>query len=187
MSLKSLSNNPQTLSEHLLAVNVSALEEGLALLSLLTPNQYTQGYEPAFRSTIGAHFRHLLEHHRCFVSQWPTGHICYDNRERDQPLESDFVYAQETVRALILDLQSLFTQNLNQSCTLIDQQSSGPVATSVCRELLFLQSHTTHHYAIIGAMTRALGAKPAADFGVAIATRTHLQASASATSSVRGE
>ena len=70
-------------------------------------------------------------------------------------------------------MQKLCTQDLSQQCRLLDQQASEPVVSTVYRELLFLQSHTMHHYAIIGAMTRSFGAQPADDFGVAIATRTH--------------
>jgi len=180
LSLNALSNSQNALrtnvqSDSLIQTNVSALQEGLELLALLTPVQYTQGYKPAFHSTIGAHFRHVLEHYRCFVYQLPNREICYDSRERDLELECDFHYAEKTIHSLIADLQQLASLDLDVNCTLVDQQASEAVATTVYRELLFLQSHTMHHYAIIGAMTRSFGAQPADDFGVAIATRTHQQ------------
>lgn len=155
--------------------NVSALEEGLALLKLLLPSQYTLGFKPAFHSTIGAHFRHVLEHYRCFIDQLSSNEICYDKRQRDQDLEVDFAYAENTIKVLINDLKGLLNIDLNRSCVLTDQQATEAVNTTVYRELLFLQSHTMHHYAIIGAMTRSFGATPAEDFGVAIATRFHQQ------------
>ena len=64
-------------------------------------------------------------------------------------------------------------QAFEQHYTIIDEQSDVPVQTNLERELLFLQSHTVHHYAIIGAMTRAFGNQTDDEFGVAIATRTH--------------
>lgn len=173
MSLNLLPINELPLNESLLQTNVNALQEGLELLSLLHPSQYTQGYKPAFHSTIGAHFRHVLEHYRCFIVQLASGQICYDMRERDQQLECDFDYAVETINELIDDLNTLSACDLNRSCSLTDQQASELVTTTIYRELLFLQSHTMHHYAIIGAMTRSFGAQPAEDFGVAIATREH--------------
>ena len=164
-------------SKNLLQTNIDALGEGAALLALLKPEQYTQGYKPAFHSTIGAHFRHVLEHYRCFVTQLESREFCYDNRERDQLLECDFDYANETIANLSDALRSLESLDLDQGCVLCDQQATGPVDSTLFRELLFLQSHTMHHYAIIGAMTRAFGAQPAEDFGVAIATREHQKTS----------
>ena len=157
----------------LLQTNVDALNEGAALLALLKPEQYTLGFKPAFHSTIGAHFRHVLEHYRCFIKQLDSGSICYDKRDRDQLLECDFDYANRAIEELKESLIDLESQDLNRVCQLDDQQSQGTVDTTIYRELLFLQSHTMHHYAIIGAMTRSFGARPADDFGVAIATREH--------------
>lgn len=171
-------------NNNLLQTNIDALEEGAALLALLDPEQYTQGYQPVFHSTIGAHFRHVLEHYRCFLNQLEARRFCYDSRERDQLLERDFDYANQTIVTLIESLRALESQNLDQRCELDDQQANDPVASTLFRELLFLQSHTMHHYAIIGAMTRRLGAQPADDFGVAIATREHQK---SATEPVIGD
>ncbi|MFT6407743.1 MAG: putative damage-inducible protein DinB [Arenicella sp.] len=171
MRIRFLSQN-----KNLLQANIDALDEGAALLALLGPDKYTQGSQPAFHSTIGAHFRHVLEHYRCFIEQLDSGHICYDNRQRDQLLERDFAYANQTIIELKDLLRDLQQANLDQSCLLSDQQTTEPVASTLLRELLFLQSHTMHHYAIIGAMTRAFGAQPADDFGVAIATREHQKA-----------
>ena len=53
-----------------------------------------------------------------------------------------------------------------------DLQITEPIKTNLERELLFLQSHSVHHYAIIAAMTRLIGERPAVEFGVAFATRT---------------
>ena len=164
-------------TKHLLQTNVDALEEGAALLALLNPEQYTQGFKPAFHSTIGAHFRHVLEHYRCFIKQLNEEAICYDSRERDQLLECDFEYANQTISELKAALIELEPSDLDRVCHINDQQAMAPVTTTVFRELLFLQSHTMHHYAIIGAMTRSLGAQPADDFGVAIATREHKKTS----------
>ena len=166
----------------LIQSNIDAMNDGVALLSRLQPEQYTQGYKPAFHSTIGAHFRHVLEHYRCFMTQLESGQFCYDSRQRDQLLECDFEYANRAIIEVTCLLGELESKDLNRQCQLSDRQVIGTVASTVFRELLFLQSHTMHHYAIIGAMTRALGAQPADDFGVAIATREHQQSSTEALS-----
>lgn len=162
-----------SINPRLIDTNILALEEGNQLLSVLKVNQYTQGFKPAFQSTIGAHFRHVLEHYRCFFRQMTSGRFCYDERERDSVLESDQAYAKQTINELIMAFNTLDDSAFELSFVIEDEQSQGPVVTTLQRELLFLQSHTVHHYAIIGAMTRAFGNQPADDFGVAIATRSH--------------
>lgn len=162
-----------SLNQSLLETNINALEEGAELLTLLETDQYTQGYKPAFQSTIGAHFRHVLEHYRCFLGQMESGTFCYDNRERDQLLECDSDYASATIVELIDKLKNLQPSEFDKEYSVEDHQTEASVRTSLHRELLFLQSHTVHHYAIIGAMTRAFGKRPDEDFGVAIATREH--------------
>ena len=159
--------------QQLIDSNIQSLEEGSELIRLLKGNQYTQGFKPAFQSTIGAHFRHILEHYRCFTSQMANGTFCYDKRERDQLLECDADYALRTIDELIALVSGISEKNSDVEYLIEDEQTSNPVSTNLNRELLFLQSHTVHHYAIIGAMTRAFGNQPDEDFGVAIATRVH--------------
>lgn len=162
--------------QQLIDSNIQALEEGAELIRLLKNSQYTQGFKPAFQSTIGAHFRHVLEHYRCFAAQLSEGTFCYDKRERDQLLECDSDYALRTIDELIESIRVLANQSATNTAVeflIEDEQTSVPVPTNLNRELLFLQSHTVHHYAIIGAMTRAFGNQPDDDFGVAIATRVH--------------
>ena len=170
-----------SINQRLIDTNILALKEGAQLLSVLKINQYTEGFKPAFHSTIGAHFRHVLEHYLCFVNQMNNGHFCYDERKRDAELECDQAYAGQTIDRLIDFFSSLDHALFEKTYTMSDEQSQGSVDTNLPRELLFLQSHTVHHYAVIGAITRALGNEPADDFGVAIATRTHQKCKATDT------
>ena len=162
-------------TQSLIQANIDALHEGRELLRLLESKDYTSGYKPAFHSTIGAHFRHVLEHYRCFISQLETGVICYDRRERNALLETDIDFAARTLVQLTQALAQLGPESFRQSYQMADELSDGLVATSLQRELLFLQSHTMHHYAIIGAMARAFGKQPKQGFGIAIATLNHEQ------------
>ncbi|MCH2190407.1 MAG: hypothetical protein MK188_05735 [Gammaproteobacteria bacterium] len=165
--------------------NISVLDEGIELIRLLEEGQYTKGFKPAFQSTIGAHFRHLLEHYRCFFTQMASKVFCYDLRERDQLLERDSAYALATIEELKRSLSRLSEGECGTDRYQIqDEQTSRPADTSLNRELLFLQSHTVHHYAIIAAMTRAFGKQPEQEFGVAIATRVHNEKSADEQSNV---
>lgn len=170
---KAFLGNKLPSTQNLIQANIAALDEGAQLLTILDTTHYSAEFKPAFHSTIGAHFRHVLEHYRCLFSQLETGTVCYDDRARDQLLECDAEYAAVTIAQMKEQLTSLEPESIAHEIWVQDQQSDAPVASSLDRELLFLQSHTVHHYAIIGAMTRAFGKQPEADFGVAIATRTH--------------
>lgn len=173
-------NDPVRLS--LLESNTKALDEGLELLATIEQAHFTRSFKPAFESTIGAHFRHVLEHYRCFINQQAHAQFCYDKRERDQRLEVELNYAVKEIHELRSAITNLNDKVFELEYTIVDQQlasSNGDQTTSIPttlqRELLFLQSHTVHHYAMIGAMVRLLGMPTESNFGVAFATRKHEQ------------
>ena len=141
------------------------------MLDLIDPCFYEKVYTPAFESSIGQHFRHIIEHYLCFLDQLEAATICYDLRQRNQRLEQDSEFALNSILELESHLQAFDHAHFTQSYQVRDQQSHVLIETSLERELLFLQSHTVHHYAIIAAITRALGIQPKGNFGVAIATR----------------
>jgi uncharacterized damage-inducible protein DinB len=156
--------------EKLVDINIDALREGSLFLTALPAQQFTQSLRPTFESTMGAHFRHVLEHYRCFLRQLSNGCVCYDARERDQILERDREYALRTMQELIAGLNGLTNE---PGLKLKDGPSGLQLTTTTERELLFLQSHTVHHYAIVAAMGRQLGTDAAPGFGVALATQQH--------------
>lgn len=151
------------------------------MLSLLNASQYIQGFKPAFQSDIGTHFRHVLEHYRCFFGQMASAEFRYDCRLRDARLESELDYAKETMLETIRLFGRFDMSLFARDYTLGEEQSDGDlegvlingVKTTLERELMFLQSHTVHHYAMVAAMMRALGLEPDAEFGVAIPTRNY--------------
>jgi uncharacterized damage-inducible protein DinB len=201
--IPNLMNSPEVSAEWCAAdtrifidANIAALKEGLALLNRLSDESYCADCQPAFRSTIGAHYRHLLEHYLCFLECARQGTVCYDSRARDAHLECKRQHAIETTTSIIQRLQELNEGNgsvtsgprevpeavssgddthanevFTQGLLINDQQSPQSVATTIQRELLFLQSHSVHHYAMVAAMCRILGIAVAENFGVAIATQ----------------
>ena len=153
--------------------NLSAVQEGLKVLRSIDAEHYQYIDKPAFSSSVGSHFRHVIEHYRCFLNQLSGKEICYDARERDACLEVDLVLAIDAFEELEKRLQNLDSSFFEKPYVLQDGISDKPVTTSVARELLFLQSHTVHHYAVIGAMLRKLNIEIDKDFGVATATLVH--------------
>ena len=167
--------------QNLIDINIMGLQEGQRLLSLLNSDQFTEGFKPAFQSDIGTHFRHILEHYRCFFSQLNGNEFRYDIRPRDARLQTDIDYAKTTIYDLIGHLENFDVNLFEQSFTVSESYSdahqndcfAGGVKTTLERELMFLQSHTVHHFAMIAAMTRSLGIQPDEGFGVAIPTRNY--------------
>lgn len=151
--------------------NGLALAEGITLLGSITPVIYTKSQKPLFQSTIGAHFRHFLEHYECLFEQLPVRVIDYDQRRRYQRLEADFDYACEFIQLLKNRIEQIDQSYFELDLQIVSDQNRQPVPTTLARELLFLESHTMHHYAMIAAMARASGVTIDGNFGVAIATR----------------
>jgi uncharacterized damage-inducible protein DinB len=167
----------------LLEANIEVLGEGMGLLELLDAKQYCLGCKPAFQSTIGAHFRHILEHYSCFIEQFPSGEICYDRRYRNERLEKNRDLAIVTITDISDYLNELTNTYEDREYVVVDQVLKNDLQTSFTRELMFLHSHTVHHYAIVAAMARMHGLHPKADFGVAIATRVFAKDQASCANS----
>ena len=170
-------------NQNLIDLNITTLREGQYLLSLLNSDQYSQGFKPAFQSNIGTHFRHIVEHYQCFFTQLPDCAFRYDQRLRDQRLETDLAYAMETVTGLLACFHKLEDSLFDERYTVGEQTEEKEgidsdvivVDTNLPRELMFLQTHTVHHYAMIAAMCRGIGVSPEPGIGVAIPTRNYTQ------------
>src|SRR4030095_7767776 len=103
-----------------------------------------------------------------------TGEVNYDKRRRDPAIE----YSRETaIHATeeVLDRLRLLSRATLGLPLRILQAAHGaereePQGSSLGRELLFLVSHTVHHYAIIKLVLDERGVDCDADFGVAPST-----------------
>ena len=71
------------------------LEQGLELIGNICPNEYAAAPCGIQASSIGAHYRHHLEHVQILLVARPGQLIDYDNRERDPLIETDREMAQQ--------------------------------------------------------------------------------------------
>jgi len=170
MTLSKINNSSEI---SLREANCLALEEGAEFLLTLPSKCYSEHFKPAFQSTIGAHFRHILEHYQCFFGQLESTRFNYDERPRDSELEQDSEYAKSTISLILLQLRALDITELKSNYVVLDHYSEQPIPTSLARELAFLHAHTVHHFALIAALARGLGVETPVNFGVAIATLSH--------------
>ena len=166
--------------------NIETLEAGASIFNDLTDAQYTQVLTPYFTASVGKHFRHILDHYFCFFAGLEQGHINYDRRDRNPAIETQRLYTLEKVRLLIKKLRELSLRisasntNCEQSLKVSLASSANnpetkPAHSSLNRELIFLQGHTTHHYAIISTQLKLMEFPVDENFGVAASTQIYNQ------------
>lgn len=153
------------------------LRQGVELLSEIDDPQYTRSEKSAFADggAIGGHFRHCLEFVNCFLAGIDGRRVDYDQRERNHRIETEREYAIAQYLRTIQVLENFAPEEVDNSLLVKpeDVQDDGEdfwCASSIERELEFLQSHTIHHYALIGFKLRAFGFRMPAEFGVAPST-----------------
>jgi hypothetical protein len=134
-----------------------------------------------FARTVGPHLRHIVEHYETLLTGILNGVVDYESRARDHAIEVDARLAREGCESLMRRLDCLDARIAGQGELVIDVVAAIGLdgeadclqRSTVARELLFLASHTTHHFAIIRPALVALGVKVPADFGKAPGTIRH--------------
>jgi uncharacterized damage-inducible protein DinB len=156
--------------------NLIVLHQAADLLRRMDDATYATAGDEDGRSSVGTHFRHVLDHYRSFLMGLPEGRIDYDARERRGPLENDRSLAQATVLGFLTDIGGipgdLATHPLTVSTRSVADRDNAPdwSQSSINRELQFLVSHTVHHYALIKHLLTRAGFDTGEDFGVAPST-----------------
>lgn len=160
----------------LVSCNCTLLRQGADALGsgqgiLYRPDPVT-GRPPS----IGAHFRHVLDHYFAFLHGLEQGRIDYDRRDRDPELEADLQAARTAAERIEAALLALSAGTLRAPILVnvaVATESHGETLwepSTVQRELAFLLSHTVHHYALISLHARQHGVELGEDFGVAPST-----------------
>jgi len=169
--------------------NIETLQSSAVIFNDLSDAQYTHTQAPYFSASIGKHFRHILDHYFCFFAGMETGHINYDQRQRDTAIETQRLHTLGKIQQLIEDLKNLADRFSNLASEQVGATnpvkvtlstspttpSTSPAESSLARELVFLQSHTTHHYAIISTQLKFLKFPVDENFGVAASTQIYNQ------------
>ena len=152
--------------------NLSVLRQGSAVVAQLSNEQYA-GHAPG-KSSVGAQYRHVLDHYSSLLTGLENGLVDYDARVRDPKVETD---RQEAVRQTARQLDALARLSgarlghpLQVRLASAPGQPDEAQPSSVGRELLFLLSHTVHHYAIIRLLLEERGFQCEEEFGVAPST-----------------
>jgi uncharacterized damage-inducible protein DinB len=172
--------NPTPLNpcHELIASVIETLNQGEALLTELSDENYARKVPVAFNASIGGHFRHCLDHFRSLLDAAASGDLNYDHRERGTLIESDRFAALNAIRGLRDGYQRLdaplLSRPLAVTCKTSYATSGSQVSPStVGREIMYSVAHAVHHYALIGVMGGLMGLAMPPGFGVAPSTLKH--------------
>lgn len=123
------------------------------LLQVIDEQAYAQQLEVFNGSTLGQHFRHILDFYRCLHKGITTSQVIdYERRERDVLVEQHPDYA---IRAFFDVRNGIEHCNIEESIQVradfsSRMEDSRPVVqSSIGRELMFAYDHAVHHLAII--------------------------------------
>lgn len=156
----------------LIDLNLHLLGQALELVRTQARECYAQACGDVFFSSIGQHLRHCIEHYEEFLCALQEGRsVDYENRPRDAQVETCSSRAEERIEGIVGALNSLGEQNARLCVT--DAGTTNPTESSTDRELLFLVSHTVHHFALISVISSLWGQPVPQHFGIAPSTLTY--------------
>ncbi|HKZ81571.1 MAG TPA: hypothetical protein VJ124_25105 [Pyrinomonadaceae bacterium] len=156
---------------------IGLLEQADDLLKSMDETVFVSTCRISPRGSIGAHLRHVLDFYQCFLAGIESSRVDYDKRERNPKIERDLNSALTRVGSLIEDL-GLLSSIDEQEFLLVSAEDDGSGShfscnSSVLRELVFLESHTVHHYSLIAMILRLHEIEPPENFGVAPSTLSY--------------
>lgn len=152
----------------LFAAVKSNLDELAALAGQLSSDEYNAPCPELGGTTVGQHFRHIIEIFLCLLNNYETGSINYDKRERNKRIETDAPTAVKRINHIRENLEKenkilSLEQNLNHTKLYIQ--------SNYFRELLYNLEHAIHHQALIRVGLRRFKRLTInANFGVAHST-----------------
>lgn len=155
---------------------VELLRQGVELIERLDGDSYNRMAGLHSRSGVGSHFRHCLDSIDSFFEGIKNGYVDYNSRKRDTSTEHEPAAAIDRLRKTIASFEALCPIESDLPLMVSLESSAagdGPrkwCLSTVLRELQFLQSHLTHHYALIALMSRLQHIEPGAEFGVTPST-----------------
>jgi len=156
----------------------AVLLQGKDLLERLGQEEFVSAHPLGNGASIGAHYRHGLDHFRQLFAGLESGTVDYDARPRESLLETDLsaaIAATEALRTAALELRRIGEEiPLEVRCGVTYRGEEGGAASSTLRrEMMFCISHAIHHYALIAMLLRSEKKPVPEGFGVAPSTIRH--------------
>lgn len=131
--------------------NQDILIRMISLLEALDNQTYAQPLEIFKGSSIGQHFRHILDFYLCLIKGINAGTVDYANRDRNPLAESDVQYTKQAFYEVSEAIEQ-FTeaQNIKVRGDFSAHDIERPeLLSSIGREMMFAYDHAIHHLAMI--------------------------------------
>jgi uncharacterized damage-inducible protein DinB len=156
----------------------AVLLQGKELLENLGQEEFAASHPIGNGASIGAHYRHCLDHFLQLFAGLVNGTVDYDARTRESRLETDRVAAiAATVELLAAapGLRKLGAEDpLEVRCGVTyGGEEAGSASSTLGREMMFCIGHAIHHYALIAMLLRSSQRGVPEGFGVAPSTIRH--------------
>ncbi|WP_264535160.1 DinB family protein [Flavobacterium sp. N1736] len=123
-----------------------SLDDLISLLGQLSDQDYAKPCDALSGSTIGEHTRHILEMFQCLEKSYDSAILNYDNRERNNRIQTETHYAKQCIFEIKEDLKSenkiMYLEQFIDGLTM-------RIQTNYYRELLYNLEHCIHHQALI--------------------------------------
>lgn len=166
------------LTQSLNAAAKDVLQQGYIFLERIGEEIYSRPLEGAFTASLGAHYRHVLDHFLCLAEGIRTGQVNYDQRRRNPQLENSVTCARLVTEGLIDEFGDLSSEILQRECAVTysvgyDEAEAEAVRSNLAREVMFCVGHAIHHYAILRILCAGVGVKLPYEFGIAPSTLKH--------------
>jgi hypothetical protein len=155
------------------------------LLDRMSDEVYGCSLGGTVSGSLGAHYRHVLDHFLCLIEGIQTGEVNYDQRRRNPQLERSVVEARLATEGLMGEFRGIPQDVLQRECVVTYSVGYGEteaeaVTSNFAREVMFCVGHAIHHYAILKLLCAGAGVQLPYEFGVAPSTLKHLEAGARA-------
>ncbi len=147
------------------------------LLDTLNNQLYAQPLDVFNGSSIGQHFRHILDFYLCLIQGVQEGRVDYARRDRNPLAETDVLFTKDVFFEVAKKMEAFSEEQAIQVLgDFSDKETVRPsLASSIGRELMYAYDHAVHHLAIIkiGIATAAPGLSVDHTIGVAPSTIKH--------------
>lgn len=122
------------------------------LLKQLDNEVYSQPLQVFNQSSIGQHFRHIIDFYNCLLNGCSCHIIDYCNRERNPLIEKDRLTAISVIEDINTKVQHIDERKrvvLKSDFSAETDQERNTIESSLGRELMYAFDHALHHLALI--------------------------------------
>ncbi|MGJ8674165.1 hypothetical protein [Rubritalea sp.] len=154
------------------------LEQGIRFLDRLDDEEYVRKHPDVYDASIGAHYRHVIDHFAVLIGGISCKRVNYDRRARDEGVEGNRLIARAKTLEILELWNSLDERQMDDVIDVIGKVSykndtSVEVSSTIGRESMYVVIHGVHHFALIGVICKLADIPMPEGFGIAPSTVEH--------------